>query len=438
MDLFLNRKSFVIKSLALTVTALMMSGAHAATSDKAEIQQLRKEVEALKALIQEQRQVQQQQQQVQQQQQLQLAEVKAQPQAAAPTSPLAGFKSKAGADVNLYGFVRGDANYIIEGADNDFGKVAESKGEATDKIRATPKTTRLGLDFTAPVNDAKVGGKIEVDFAGTNDGLRIRHAFLTYNNWLFGQTTSNFLSNHAPEMIDFSTNIGGGTTRVPQVRYNYKLGPTTQLFVAAEEGDSTGLTGKKDEDGAWVNDSIKYSLPVLTAKVTQGYADGKGNASARALVENYKSKAGGDNQTGWGVAVGTDFKVSDPLKLFADASYVVGNSNYLYGSNKAYTIVDGDIEQNEFVAVQVGGTYKILPNLRSTLAYGAQFSDDGTDYAKAYAAGNEKVQQAWINFIYTPVKPIDLGVEYVNGKRDTFDGKSYKDNRVGLMAKYSF
>ncbi|HHP4851063.1 TPA: hypothetical protein ACSB03_002723, partial [Acinetobacter baumannii] len=24
------------------------------------------------------------------------------------------------------------------------------------------------------------------------------------------------------------------------------------------------------------------------------------------------------------------------------------------------------------------------------------------------------------------------------GKRDTFAGKSYKDNRIGLMAKYSF
>lgn len=434
MDLFLNRKSFVVKSLALTVTALMMSGAHAATSDKAEIQQLRKEVEALKALIQ-------QQSQVQQQQQVQLAEVKAQP-VAAPVSPLAGFKSKAGADVNLYGFVRGDANYILEGADNDFGDVSKSDGKTHDKLRATAKTTRLGLDFTAPVNDAKVGGKLEVDFAGSttdsNGSLRVRHAYVTYNNWLFGQTTSNFLASHAPEMIDFSTNIGGGTTRVPQVRYNYKLGPATQLFVSAERGDSSGLTGKKDADGAWINDSIKYSLPVLTAKITQGYADGKGSASARALVENYKSKAGSDNQTGWGVAVGTDFKVSDPLKLFADVSYVVGNSNYLYGSNKAYTIVDGDIEQNEFVAVQVGGTYKILPNLRSTLAYGAQFSDDGTDYAKAYAAGNEKVQQAWLNVIYTPVKPIDLGVEYVNGKRDTFDGKSYKDNRVGLMAKYSF
>ena len=82
-------------------------------------------------------------------------------------------------------------------------------------------------------------------------------------------------------------------------------------------------------------------------------------------------------------ALGTDFKVADPLKLFADASYVVGNSNYLYGSNNAYAIVNGDIEQNEFTALQVGGTYKILPNLRSTLAYGALFADNGTDFAKA-------------------------------------------------------
>ncbi|WHR57078.1 DcaP family trimeric outer membrane transporter [Acinetobacter haemolyticus] len=420
MQLSLNSKSFVIKGLALTVTALMMSGAHAAASDKEEIQKLRQEVEALKALVQEQRQV-------QQQQQVQLAEVKTQPQVTTPVSPLASLKSKAGADVNLYGFVRGDANYIIEGADDDFNAVSKSTGEAKDKLRATAKTTRLGLDFTTPVGDAKVGGKVEVDFAGTNEALRIRHAYLTYNNWLFGQTTSNFLSSHAPEMIDFSTNIGGGTKRLPQVRYNYKLGPTTQLFVSAEEGDSSAT-----------DDKIKYRLPVLTAKVTQAYAEGKGSASARALVENYKSEKAGDDKTGWGIALGTDFKVADPLKLFADASYVVGDNSYLYGSNTAYTVVNNDIEQNEVIAVQVGGTYKILPNLRSTLAYGAHFADDGTDYAKANVTANEKVQQAWINFIYTPAKPIDLGVEYINGKRETFEGKSFKDNRVGLMAKYSF
>ncbi|MCX5466627.1 DcaP family trimeric outer membrane transporter [Acinetobacter nematophilus] len=413
MSLFTNRKSFIIKSLALTVTALMVNTAQAA-SDSQEIQQLRNEVQELKALLQ------------QQQQQVRLVESKVE---SAPASS-SGLKSKSGADINIYGFVRGDANYIIEGGDDDFNKISSTNGEAKDKLRATAKTTRIGLDFNTPVGDAKVGGKVEVDFAGNgvNENLRIRHAYLTYNNWLFGQTTSNFLSSHAPEMIDFATNAGGGTTRIPQVRYAYNLAPTTKLLVAAEEGNSAGATGT----------AVKYSLPVLTGKIVQSYADGNGNASARVLVENYKDNNVGKDKTGWGVAVGTDFKVADPLKLFADASYVVGNSNYLYGSNNAYSVVNGDIEQNEFTAVQVGGTYKILPNLRSTLAYGALFADNGTDFAKANQTANEKIQQAWLNVIYSPAKPIDLGIEYINGKRETFAGQSYKDNRVGLMAKYNF
>ena len=426
----LRNGKFIAKGLALAVTAVMVSTAHAGTAEQKQIQQLRQEVEALKSLIQ-------QQQQVQQQQQTQIEQVKAQPVqlAAAPAakseSALTGFKTKAGASVNLYGFVRGDANYIIEGADNDFNNTHTSTGTTQDKLRATGKMSRLGLDFSAPVGDAKVGGKVEVDFASNDnsksENLRLRHAYLTYNDWLFGQTTSNFLSSHAPEMIDLNTNVGGGTARVPQVRYGFKLAPQTQLLVSAEEGDSAGPTA-----------DIKYRLPNLTAKLTQGFADGKGSVSARALVENYKSTAADDDETGWGIAAGVNYQVATPLKVSADVSHVEGNSNYLYGSNAAYSVVNGNIEQNKFDAVQVGATYKILPNLRSTLAYGALFADDGTDFAKNNGTANEKVQQAWINFIYSPAAPIDLGVEYINGKRETFAGESYKDNRVGLMAKYNF
>lgn len=434
-----------MKTLVLAMSLATISMAHAGSND-AEVAKLRAEVAELKSLIQAQ-------QQVQVQQQAEIQQVKAAPVVASkPASPFAGLKSKAGADVNLYGFVRGDANYIIEGADNDFNNVHTSTGATKDKLRATAKTTRLGLDFTAPVGaDDKVGGKVEMDFAGTNDALRIRHAYLTFNNWLFGQTTSNFLSSHAPEMIDFNTNAGGGTTRVPQVRYNFKLAPKTQLFVAAEEGDSkakiltTETAGTPPVTTTTIEDSeVKYSLPALTAKVTQGYADGKGNASGRALVEHHKVQGGNDDKVGWGLAAGTSYEVTNQLKLNGDVSYVEGNSNYLYGSNTAYVVgANGDIEQNKFTAVQVGATYKFNEKLRSTLAYGALFADDDTTYAKTFkdagnTSANKEVQQAWLNVIYSPVKPIDLGVEYVNGKREALNGESFKDNRVGLMAKYSF
>ena len=80
MSRLLNGK-FMAKSLALAVTAVMVSTAHAGKAEQQQIQELRQEVEALKSLIQ-------QQHQVQQQQQTQIEQVKAQPVqlAAAPVA----------------------------------------------------------------------------------------------------------------------------------------------------------------------------------------------------------------------------------------------------------------------------------------------------------------------------------------------------------------
>lgn len=414
---------FVAKSLAATVSVLMLSTvANAATAEQKQIQQLRQEVETLKTLIQ-------QQQQVQLQQASQIAQVKA-----APQSGLAGLKSKAGADVNLYGFVRADANYILDGADGDFSNVKGTTGDVKDKLNATLKTTRLGLDFKTNVEGADVGGKVEVDFAGTNDSVRIRHAYLTYNNWLVGQTTSNFLGGASPEMIDFSTNVGTGTNRLPQVRYSVNATPTTKLVFSAEEGGSKGVSSVDSEDKDV--STTKYVAPVLTAKVIQNFTGG--NVSARAFVEHYKDETARDDKVGYGVAGGVSFKPIDPLQLVADVSYVKGNSNYLIGSNDAYEIVDGNIEQNEAIAANIGATYRISPKLRTTLAYGTIIADDGTKFAKANGGANERLSQAWVNFIYSPVKPIDFGIEYVKGDRKTFAGEKHDDDRVGLMAKYNF
>ncbi|WP_455595791.1 DcaP family trimeric outer membrane transporter [Acinetobacter pecorum] len=420
MNQVLTRK-FLVKGLAVAVTTLMMGTvAHAETQEQKEIKQLRQEVEALKALVT-------QQQQVQQNQAVQIEQVKAapQPSAAAPKA----LSTKSDTEVKLYGFVRGDANYIIEGSAGDFSDVAKTNGQTRDKLVATAKTTRLGLDFKTSVNGAEVGGKLESDFAGTNDSFRIRQAYLTYENWLIGQTQSNFLSNHAPFMIDFSTNVGGGTTRLPMVRYGFDLTPATQLFLAAEKPNSSA-------------EDIKSSVPTLTAKLAHNFDDKKGNASARALVEVYKDEDINKRKAGWGLAAGTTYQVIDPLKATLDVSYTKGVNGILYGTNANAAFVDDEgnrnIEQNEIWAVQTGLTYSILSNLKTSLGYGALFADKDSDYADLNPTANKEVQQAWLNLVYSPVKPLEFGVEYVNGERKTFNNEKFKDNRIGLMSKYSF
>ena len=420
MNQVLTRK-FLAKGLAVAVTTLMMGTvAHAETQEQKEIKQLRQEVEALKALVT-------QQQQVQHNQAVQIEQVKAapQPSAAAPKA----LSTKSDTEVKLYGFVRGDANYIIEGSAGDFSDVAKTNGQTRDKLVATAKTTRLGLDFKTSVNGAEVGGKLESDFAGTNDSFRIRQAYLTYENWLIGQTQSNFLSNHAPFMIDFSTNVGGGTTRLPMVRYGFDLTPATQLFLAAEKPNSSA-------------EDIKSSVPTLTAKLAHNFDDKKGNASARALVEVYKDEDVNKRKAGWGLAAGTTYQVLDPLKATLDVSYTKGVNGILYGTNANDAFVDDEgnrnIEQNEIWAVQTGLTYSILSNLKTSLGYGALFADKDSDYADLNEAANKEVQQAWLNLVYSPVKPLEFGIEYVNGERKTFNNGKFKDNRIGLMSKYSF
>ncbi|MFV5524651.1 DcaP family trimeric outer membrane transporter [Acinetobacter variabilis] len=420
MNQVLTRK-FLAKGLAVAVTTLMMGTvAHAETQEQKEIKQLRQEVEALKALVT-------QQQQVQHNQAVQIEQVKAapQPSAAAPKA----LSTKSDTEVKLYGFVRGDANYIIEGSAGDFSDVAKTNGQTRDKLVATAKTTRLGLDFKTSVNGAEVGGKLESDFAGTNDSFRIRQAYLTYENWLIGQTQSNFLSNHAPFMIDFSTNVGGGTTRLPMVRYGFDLTPATQLFLAVEKPNSSA-------------EDIKSSVPTLTAKLAHNFDDKKGNASARALVEVYKDEDVNKRKAGWGLAAGTTYQVLDPLKATLDVSYTKGVNGILYGTNANAAFVDDEgnrnIEQNEIWAVQTGLTYSILSNLKTSLGYGALFADKDSDYADLNEAANKEVQQAWLNLVYSPVKPLEFGIEYVNGERKTFNNEKFKDNRIGLMSKYSF
>ncbi|HHW53443.1 MAG TPA: hypothetical protein GXX13_09760 [Acinetobacter towneri] len=425
------------RTLMMSMIALSMGGmsvaAQAQTQQQKEIEQLRQEVQALRGLIEQQKV-----------QNTQTANAIANVQrSSASLSPI--LKTAKGAEFNLYGNVRLDASYQVEGSSRDLpynhinAVALEGNNESSDRLRSTLSATRLGLDFKSPVGDQDVKGKIEVDFLGGSnfDNLRIRHAYLNYGNWLIGQTWSNFaIPDYMPETIDALAFVGGAVKRTPQVRHTTKFSPQTNLVVAAED--------PKDA-------TISQRLPALTARLNHQFADNL-NVSVRAM--GHEKRINSEEEMAWGVGVGAKYEVVPGTTLKADYYHVKGDSSFVSFTNRGVVAqANGDLIQSEFDSIMVGITQKFSDKVHGTLGYGYMNFDKDPNYIATTADKttiNKNLWQAWANVFYSPRKPLSFGLEYVYGEREAFgpaldkdtkqpiSGRTGEDNRINAVAIYNF
>nr|WP_228716203.1 DcaP family trimeric outer membrane transporter [Acinetobacter indicus] len=435
----------MIKPLVIAVGLTMSVMANAQSSQ--EVEQLRQEVQQLKALVHQYAQ----QNQTVQANLNQLANTTVQPPVAQKSSTeKRGLGMTLGnAEFNLYGNVRMDGSYQIEGGAKDMpynqinGVALEGNAENSDRFRSTLAATRLGLDFKTQVGAEDVKGKLEVDFLGGNlDSLRIRHAYLTYADWLIGQTWSNFaVPDYMPETVDALAYAGGAVKRTPQVRYTAKFSPQTNLVVAAED--------PKDN-------SITQRLPALTARLNHQFAD---NMSVSARAMGHEKRINSDEEMAWGVGLGAKYDVTPSTTLKADYYHVKGDSSFVSFANKGVAVTNLDDKgvitatsaiaaQSEFDSITVGLTQKFNEKLRGTVGYGYMSFDQDADYLAATPADkrtgvNKDLWQAWANVFYSPIKPVSLGLEYVYGEREAVvpaanGSKTGEDNRINMVAIYNF
>ena len=153
-----------------------------------------------------------------------------------------------------------------------------------------------------------------------------------------------------------------------------------------------------------------------------------------------------DNVTGYGLGAGVNYKFNKAIEGFADVNYTKGTSGLVYGQTNAYVLNGaGDADENAATSWMVGGVFNITPRLRSNVGYSQVNFDDSSDYAKnatiangTTAGSNEKLRDLWANLIFSPVKQVDLGIEYHDGERETFNGTTFSDDRVNVMASYKF
>lgn len=317
----------------------------------------------------------------------------------------------------------------------------------------TAKQSRFWLNLTTDVAGHTLKGYVETDFqtsAGaqgsqrTTNGynLALRRAYIQIDKWTFGQDWTTFQYTGAlPESTDFvGATEGTIFVRQPLIRYSTPLGAGTTLHLAVEEPEAaTTLQGNSTliENG-------DDKMPDFAARLA--WAGKAGELSFAGLARQLRVDNAGvsADRFGWGVsAAGKLFLSADKA---ADVRFMVtygrGIGRYVglnFGPDAVFVPGTGTLEDVGVFAALGAVRVPIVPDVRVNLMGSYQTLDYADALSAVSLAGFNKT--AWsgaVNLFWSPVKPIDLGIEYRHGERSLVSGAKGSLDRLEFAAKYTF
>jgi hypothetical protein len=288
-------------------------------------------------------------------------------------------------------------------------------------------------------NGSKLGSRFELDFAVPTGGDErntntynpvLRRAFLTYDNWLFGQEWSNFMELGAlPETTDFVGPTEGMVfVRQPQIRY------TSGAWSVSVENPESTLTPFGGGARIVTDDN---TVPDFTARYANRGA--WGFVSVAGLLRQLRSDTGlrSTTDTGFGVSVSSKIMFGEnDLRLMATAGSGIGRYVGLNFFEDGVLEANGDIDSLDVVAAYAAWRQVWGGGWRSNFVVGYTSADN--DRALTGLNANAEASSARVNLFWTPAPKLDLGIELSTAKRELERGTSGTQNRIDFMARYSF
>jgi hypothetical protein len=438
------------KIIAATLTAAVLGMPAAALAQTAKEQELEARVAELEKLVK------------------QMSAEKA----AAPAAPAAAPAKPAGAPIQtasitpnaapgttflVTGFVKMDANFTNtsdgELADSSIGRdfyvpitipIGNAAADEGTDLNAHIKQSRFnfGTD-TVLEGGGKVSTRFEIDFYGRADGDQrisngygptVRHAYVTWGNWLVGQTWSNFMDVATlPEAADFIGTTDGTTfVRQPQVRWT-----SGGLSLSAENRETTiqaydalgALTGARivSDDGY---------VPDLTARYA--WKTSWGHVALAGMMRELTHETATIDDSTWAGALSLSGKVNlgkDDIRWML----LTGNLGRYVGLNFAPDAVlsaGGNIDSVDGTAGFIAYRHMWTSKLRSTFSFAMQEYDNESILSNSTA---NKSSNSWtVNLFYSPIPKLDLGAEYRMATAERENGDDGDLDRFQLTTKYSF
>ena len=319
--------------------------------------------------------------------------------------------------------------------------VGTGSGEGPD-LNVDAKASRINFksDHTLSSGD-KVSTFLEMDFylsPGGNERVsnsynpRMRHAFVKYNDWLFGQTWSTFQDVSAlPETFDF-IGVPEGTTFMRQTMVRYTKG---NWEFAAENPETTitpngGGARIVSDDGA---------MPDLIARYTHRLNNGYIKVAGLARQLDYDIGGASDSESSLSLTVSGKHAIGnngDDIRWMVTTGSGVGRYLGLNTANGAVIDSDGNLEAIDQTGWFVAYRHIWNKKWRSSFMYSALSIDNETDLTGTGVT--KDVYSAHVNLLYEPIPKLTVGGEIMFAEREIESGLDGDMTRVILSAKYAF
>jgi hypothetical protein len=290
-------------------------------------------------------------------------------------------------------------------------------------------------------NGAKLGSFVEMDFLLSGQGdervsnsfaPRLRHAFLTYNNWLFGQTWMTFFNVGAlPENLDF---VGPAESTLfgRQTMIRYTNGP----WQFAIENPETTITPYGGGARIIADDN---RVPDLVGRYNMTGDWGSFTVAAIARQLRYENSAAGisDSTSSYGVSLSGKFGFAngDDFRWMATMGKGMGRYFGLNLANGAVLDANGNLEAID--SWGAFGSYRHIWNSQWRSNFTLGYAEVDNDVALTGSGVTSDASSVHVNLIYSPQPKLDFGFEVMYANREIESGADGV-TRFQFSAKYAY
>ena len=323
------------------------------------------------------------------------------------------------------------------------GTIYGTTGNGKQVVDFQARESRFNFKTVTDLEGHKLTGFIELDFLTHSDGNervsnsyspRIRHAFVSYDNWTIGQTWTTFQNPGAlPENLDF-VGAAEGTPFARQSLLRYTNG-NWQFSIENPETTVTPLGGGgRITSGSGV-------VPDFVGRYNFSAASGSA-FSVAAIVRQLDleqvvgSTAYDTSELGYGVSFAGVIPVGkDDLKFTATYGEGLGRYMALNYANAGVLDTNGEIQTIKSFGGFVSYRHWWSEQWRSSVTLSG-FSADN-DVALTGGAVNKEAYSGYVNLLFSPSKPLTFGVEFMHALNEREDGSDGDLNRIMFSAKYA-